>query len=324
MYLDFRRFFAFLTIVLVAGTASAQLTARTLVRTLGYPENAKLLIIHADDVGLSHSVNRASFEALERGWITSASIMVPCPGFPEAAAFARRHPEMDLGLHLTLTSEWQNYRWEAVDNNVASLSDKDGYLHRRERTLAAHALPEEAEQEIRAQIKKARAAGVHFTHFDTHMGTLFDTPELFRIYQEVARDYHVPSLIASQGSPRMRRADEAAPDMIVITRTLQIRPGVRHRRWPSAYRHMLQPLGPGIYQLIVHLGYDDPELEQITTHHPRWGARWRQSDLEVVRDPGFQQFIREEGFILIGWKDLNRAAVVLNHRAALSPDERRF
>src|SRR5207247_1763857 len=101
--------------------------AVTLQERLGHPRSARLLVIHADDLGMAHTVNRASFEALERGWITSASIMVPCPWFPEVARFARAHPDADLGLHLVLTSEWTTFRWGPLSpvDQVPSLLDPD-------------------------------------------------------------------------------------------------------------------------------------------------------------------------------------------------------
>jgi predicted glycoside hydrolase/deacetylase ChbG (UPF0249 family) len=303
--------------IALALTASAQVPTDTIIRRLGYPADAKLLIIHADDMGMAHSVNRATFEALEKGWITSASIMVPCPWFPEAAEYAREHPDLDLGLHLTLTSEWKTYRWGPISDGAASsLLDKHGYFPNTETALAAQAMPVDVEKEIRAQIEKAHAAGVNFTHLDSHMGALFKTPELFRVYEQAARDYHVPNLVAPKGSPHSHPADVIPANTLVITQDLQIRPGVPRKRWLKAYEHMLAPLGPGIYELIVHLGYDDAELEGITSGHPHWGARWRQSDLEVVRSPQFQKFLRENGFILVRWKDLARAADITRLSAA--------
>ena len=108
---------------------------------LGYNANDKVILVHADDIGMSHSVNTATIEAFKRGAISSGSIMVPCPWFAEIAAHAREHPELDLGLHLTLTSEWKYFRWRPVapPDKVRGLIDEEGYMWRSERQTAAKA-----------------------------------------------------------------------------------------------------------------------------------------------------------------------------------------
>src|SRR5207253_7795759 len=142
--------------------------AKTIAERLGYPANSRLLIIHADDVGMMRSVNRASFEALEKGWVTSASILVVCPWFPEVTRFARAHPDADLGIHLALNSEWTSFRWGPVSHGtlVPSLLDDEGYLPLVEETVLAKARPKEAERELRSQIDRALAAGIRITHLD--------------------------------------------------------------------------------------------------------------------------------------------------------------
>src|SRR3989441_7333286 len=135
------------------------LAAAAIATLLGYPSDAKLLIIHADDLGMTHSVNAASIKALDSGAINSASIMVPTPWFSEIAEYARKHPEADLGLHLTLTSEWSAYRWRPITSK-ASLLDDSGYFYSTEDAAAAHIDPSDAEAEIRAQIDRARSAGI--------------------------------------------------------------------------------------------------------------------------------------------------------------------
>ena len=163
---------------------------QTLAARLGYGPDAKLLIVHADDLGMAHSVNDAFIKAYDTGLVNSGSIMVPCPWFPEIAAFAHKHPAADLGLHLTLTSEWRDYRWRPLvaGAGAASLVDESGYLHRSVTEAAEHIDPKSAELEIRAQITRARASGIRLTHLDSHMDTLYRTPALLSMFLRVARE----------------------------------------------------------------------------------------------------------------------------------------
>src|ERR1051326_6479725 len=173
-------------------SASAQ--QKTIAERLGYPANTKLLILHADDLALAHSVDVASFEALDQKAVTSASIMVPCPWLTEVARYAQAHPDADLGLHLTLTSEWKNYRWAAVAPNdiVRGLLDGSGYLGRE--GIWMRATPDDIEREIRAQIDRAIRVGINPTHLDSHMGTLFASPPAFAALVKVAHEYKLPFL----------------------------------------------------------------------------------------------------------------------------------
>jgi chitin disaccharide deacetylase len=294
--------------LIVATTASAQINSDTIIKRLGYPADSKLLIIHADDFGMAHSVDRAIMQAFDNGWITSASIMVPCPWFPEAAEFARNHPQADLGLHLTLTSEWMSFRWRPVSATpVPSLLDQEGYMPLTETDAAAQEKIPDVRNELRAQIEKAKAAGVNFTHLDSHMGTLFQTQALFNEYQKAASDYHVPNFIASGENTHGEHNFSVQPDKLVVTTDLQMTPGVPKDQWLVAYKKMLTGLKPGVYQLIVHLGFDDPELQAIAYNHPDWGAGWRENDVRVVSSREFQQFLKDQGFKLVTWRELAKA-----------------
>jgi hypothetical protein len=256
---------------------------------------------------MSHSVNRATSEALERGWITSASMLVPCPWFPEAARWARAHPDADLGIHLALNSEWTGFRWGPVSGGdaVPSLLDPDGYLPLVETTVAERAKPADVERELRAQVQKAQAAGVRITHLDSHMAALFQTAPLFEVYRKLGAELGVPILADRASRPP---AGAALPDgQVLLDRVLSIGPGVPPSGWRAAYENMLAPLPPGVYQLIVHLAHDDEEMRGAASDHPDWGARWRQLDFDLVRDPGFRGFLNAQGFVLVGWKDLGRA-----------------
>ena len=182
----------------------SQEPTKTIAERLGYPRDAKLLIVHADDLGMAHSVNLATIKALETGLVNSGSIMIPCPWLPEIAAYARANPQADLGLHLTLTSEWTTFRWGPVSpkDRVASLLDKDGYFYLTESDAAAHADPKQVELEITAQIERARALGIQPTHLDSHMGTLYQNKALFEVFLRVARSQKLPVRVAKAWSAR--------------------------------------------------------------------------------------------------------------------------
>jgi chitin disaccharide deacetylase len=303
------------SLLLLAVAAATNLRAQalepSLIERLGHPANARLLVIHADDLGMAHSVNRATFEALQRGWITSASIMVPCPWFPEAARFAREHPEMDLGLHLVLNSEWTSFRWGPLSprDAVPSLLDADGYLPLLETTVGERARPAEAEKEIRAQVDRARASGIRVSHLDSHMGALFQSAALLDVYMRVGADYGLPVLLERIGARGGERSPwaTAASERASVDQVVSIGPGVATRDWLAAYQRILTPLPPGVYQLIVHLGHDDAELRGATSDHPDWGAAWRQADFDLVKSQAFRDFLRDQRFVLVGWKDLAQA-----------------
>src|SRR4051812_21156271 len=168
--------------LLAMSTLTAQ--TRTIAERLGHPRDAKLLIIHADDIGVAHSENAASFDALDKGAINSGSIMMPTPWVTEVAAYAKAHPNADLGLHLTLNSEWKTYRWGglAPRDQVPSLHEPDGTFPSTTDVVAKRAKQDEVERELRAQIDRAYAIGLRPTHVDSHMSALYGTPELFRTY----------------------------------------------------------------------------------------------------------------------------------------------
>jgi hypothetical protein len=292
-----------------AAPASAPSQSRSLPERLGYPPGARLLVIHADDLGMSHSVNRATFEALEKGWISSASILVPCPWFPEVARWARAHPEADLGIHLALNSEWTSFRWRPLGaaRDVPSLVDEQGYFPLVETTVASKAQPADVERELRLQVERARAAGITLSHLDSHMGALFQTAPLFKVYRGLGASYGLPLLLERAASPTTPAFLAEAQGDALVDRVLAIEPGVPSSGWLAAYQKLLDPLPPGVYEVIVHLGYDDEEMRGATSDHPDWGAQWRQSDFDLVRSAQFRDWLKTKGFTLVRWRDLARS-----------------
>jgi predicted glycoside hydrolase/deacetylase ChbG (UPF0249 family) len=272
---------------------------------LGYPPGSRLLIIHADDLAVSHSVDAASFAALERRAATAASIMVPCPWLTEVADYAKSHPEADLGLHLTLTSEWKTYRWgpAASRAEVSGLLDPEGNLWPDVPMVSQHAKAAEVETEIRAQIERAMKAGIRPTHVDSHMGTLF-TPEFFAVYVKVAHDYGLPYLAmrlptAPAAMLTLMKDTDIIPDAIVMASD-----AIKPASWPEYYAGVIRALKPGLTELIVHLGHDDAELQAVTVDHPAYGSAWRQRDFDVITGAPFRRALQDNHVTLVGWKEI--------------------
>ncbi len=278
---------------------------KSVAELLGHPADAKLLMIHADDLALGHGVDQASFAALEQRAVTTGSIMVPCPWFTEVAAYVRAHPEADLGLHLTLTSEWKSYRWGplASRRDVAGLLDPAGYFWPDTPPVAKNARPEEVETEIRAQIETALRAGIHPTHIDSHMGTVF-SPAFFPSYVKIARECGLPffalkMMTASPAFAGQIKEQDVFPDAFAMA-SVSVKPD----QWLEYYIGMVRSLKPGLTEVIVHLGKDDAELQAITEDHPAFGSAWRQRDFDVLTNPEFRKALDDNHVVLVGWKEI--------------------
>lgn len=274
------------------------------------------LILHADDFGMSHAVNRATIELLDSGRVSSASIMMPCPWVAEAAAYARQHPEKDLGLHLTLTSEWTTLRWGPVApvDKVPGLLDAEGYLWRSEADVARHATAQEVETELRAQIAKAQKLGIRFTHFDTHMGTLYTRPDFFDVFEKLGQEFKVPILRVKPGDADAQKGipqnviqhltdNEAryrAEKVFRLDRLVRDGAGPAKTFEPrlAAYHAVLRSLPEGTSMIIVHLGRLDPELAAATS-----SAAQREGDYLVCKDASTIALLKTLGIRLIGWRD---------------------
>jgi predicted glycoside hydrolase/deacetylase ChbG (UPF0249 family) len=276
------------------------------------------LIIHADDAGMSHSVNRATIDALERGVVSSVSIMVPCPWFKEFAAYAQAHPEYDYGIHLTLNSEWENYRWGPVAprEKVPSLIDDEGYLWDNVPLVAQHAKAAEVKIELRAQIDRARKFGVPLTHLDTHMGALVSRPDLLQVYVDLGIEYDLPVLFLREFTEERKRESPAVVDhapllarklqqngLPVIDRLAQFYDTEPYEKRRAEYVETLRNLPPGINELIIHCGYADDELRAITN-----SAERRDGDRRVFTDPEIARLIKGLGIEVITWKQVRQLA----------------
>ena len=235
--------------------------------------------------------------------------MIPCPWLPEIAAYAQSHPEADLGLHLTLTSEWRFYRWGPVlsKDRVSSLLDNNGYLYPTETEAASHVKATEVEAEIRAQIDRARAFGIKPTHLDSHMGTLYQNRTLFEVLLRVGRDNRLPVLLPKDMLASTDMSSVLNKNDIVIDRMITIGPSVPADGWSKFYSDAIKSLQPGVTELIVHIAYDDEEMRGATADHPDWGAAWRQRDFQFLTSDTFRKLLKENNIKLVTWREIGKA-----------------
>ena len=251
----------------------------SLATQLGFAADAKVAIVHVDDLGMCHAANQGGFEALRRGPATCGSLMVPCPWFAEAAAMARDEPTLDLGVHLTLNAEWDHYRWRPVAGAAAvpTLVDDEGYLPRTSAEVGERASPDDVRTELRAQIETALRAGVDVTHLDSHMGTVF-FPQFVPIYRELAAEYRLPVFVVHPDEATLARQGMAGFAALLEP----LVEALEHDGFPildgfcadslsfpegGGMRHnqaRLDALGPGVHYVICHAALDGEELRAIT------------------------------------------------------------
>lgn len=268
---------------------------------LGWGPKDRVLIIHCDDVGMSMANNNGAREAVEYGLVTSVSVMMPCPWVPGWLAYMKEHPDVDTGLHLTLTSEYDYYRWTplAGKNQVPGLADEQGCLPDNVRLVKEHATPDEVEMEIRAQLDRAQTMGLPVTHMDSHMGTLFE-PEYIERYAKVGIEKQIPILMVP-------RAGEVAEK--VWAGGLPVLDYVHSDsyNWKTTdidekvglYVDAIRNLKPGITYMILHCTKPDDTIGVINGNRD-----FLYGDYYAMIDARTKKAIEEEGIILTTWKEL--------------------
>jgi hypothetical protein len=266
-----------------------------LAERLGYAPDAKLLIVNCDDLGSTRSANVAVYDALRNGVATSASLMVPCPWARDAAAQYRGE---DVGVHLTLNSEWDTYRWGPITHGP-SLLDGDGGFPRTIADTWDHADLEEVRRECRAQVERAILWGFDVSHLDSHMGTMQLRADFFDAYLELAVDFGLPLRMAGAGSEHaigFPYRDLAAAEGVVFPDHF-VYTNVGSRR---AVERALFDLKPGVTEVYVHPAVDCDELR---ASHPDWPGRVEDHAF-VCADPSLPDLLDRAGVTLIGYREL--------------------
>lgn len=284
------------------------------LKKMGYSETDKVLITHIDDIGFCHGSNVASFECLDAGAASSGSVLVNAPWFLETAEICRENPHYDMGVHLTLTCEYDHYRWpplSSVDPSTGLL-DGEGYLWRTSREAVKNVTEAAAYTEMRAQIEKALEHGIDVTHIDTHMGTVVH-PKFIVSYLKLAEEFAVPAFLPNITRQRLieLQGPEIAEQYIeilakvdagkvptldeIITETL---------KWVEDkfefYCQLINNLKPGLTHLLFHAAKMGEELAAITAD----SCEARNQDYEVYRDPAMKEFIDQADVKLIDYRKL--------------------
>ncbi len=284
------------------------------LRKLGFGDDDRVDIIHTDDIGTRQASLSALADLVDFGLISSAATMVPCPWFPQVATFCRQRPQVDMGVHLTLTSEWTNYRWGPISTRdpASGLIDEEGYFYRRVEDVQDHGDPAAVRLELQAQVERALAAGIDVTHVDTHMGTVAHR-KFASAYTQVALQYRLPSMalrLDEAGWRAMGMEAETAASLAVSMRQLEAqglplfdrvaslllnRPADRVEQAKRAF----DALPPGLTHFVIHPSQDTPELRAIAADWPS-----RVADYRAFTSDDLREYIRNCGVRVIGYRAL--------------------
>ena len=269
-------------------------------RLLGYPDDARLLIINADDFGMCHAVNDAVIRALEKGLLRSATLMVPCPWALHALHFLADHPKVAFGVHLTVISEWPHYRWGPVTSRdkVPSLIDEAGYFYTFQRMpeLLAQVRLDHLELEFRSQIETVLAAGLEPTHLDWHALRIGGRADIVMLMVRLAKDYGLALRVFGQSTIEdLQRRGLPTNDYDFLDSYL-LDPVNKQAR----YAQLLRDLPAGLSEWAVHPALDTAELRAIEPD----GKRIRQKDFDFLISKEAQEIVEEEGIILLDYRPL--------------------
>ena len=301
----------------------------TYAERLGFPKGAKVVVMHIDDVGMSYDCNAGTIDVLTSGVAKSCSIMMPCPWVPGFFHYLKNHPDTDAGLHLTLTSEWKDYRWGPVSGKpaVPGLVDPEGVMWSSVADVVKHATADEVETEIRAQIEKALQMGFRPTHLDSHMGTLFATPAFIERYIRMGVEYKIPimfpcghnTLAAEQvkgtgvtmeqtravGKMLWAAGLPVIDDLHNTSYAPHLPAGVKptkenlQKYKTEFYINALKEVKPGITYMIMHCIKPTEVFPFISDSGPV-----REGDYLAMMNPELKKYVEKNGIIIMTMREL--------------------
>ena len=306
-----------MTLFIAAINSATAMAQTTYAQKLGWPAQARLLILHVDDAGMSAASNRGTIKAVNEGVANSFSVMMPTPWVPQIVEFIQANPDMDAGLHLTLNAEWQHYRWGPLLGKPAApgLVDKQGAMHSTVDQVVQHASPEEVLNEIRAQLERARTMGFEPTHLDSHMGTLFAKPEFLQAYIQLGVENKLPIMFpgghnfyASQLYPDQVGEETLAAGkqiwqagLVVLDDLHNTSYGWSRDNKVDNYVQAIKGLKPGVTMMIMHCTDIDEDFHLISDSYES-----RVGDMEAMLHPRVKQALKDENIILTTWRELQQ------------------
>jgi len=310
-----RSIISIMLISALALTACSSEKKLTNAEKLGYPAGKKVILLHCDDAGMCNEANIAVQNYFKTGDIQSAAVMVPCPYAEELVEWAKTQDSPDIGIHLTLTSEWKDYRWGPVSDsaNVPGLIDPEGKMWYDVPDVVTHASAEEIETEVRAQIDKVLSMGFTPTHIDTHMGTLYGTTEYLKVFLKIANEYNLPANAIDLSDPEIaeffKQAGYPINEEVVelldsytlpkLDNFSSVPEGKTYEDKRENFFKLLNSLNPGLTEIIFHPSVDTDNLKSITDS---WQQRvW---EAQLFSDPVVKQFFEDNDIIVTTWKEI--------------------
>ena len=284
------------------------------LRKLGFSDTDRLVIIHTDDIGMCQASLTAFADLWDFGTISSGAVMVPCPWFPATAAYCRERPGVDMGVHATLNSEWDSYRWGPISTRdpETGLLDDEGYFHRRQPAVQEKADVESVRIELQAQVARALGAGIDVTHVDTHMAAVAH-PRFVSVYLQAGMQAGIPVMIPRldvAGYQAVGLDSETATAVVALVHRLEEQglplvdavgglPLDQPDGQLEMAKKMLNELKPGITHFVIHPSVDTPELRAIT---PDWLSRVANYQTFISQE--MKTFLGNAGIQLIGYHHL--------------------